>query len=571
MVSSLRLAGTIVAAATLVGPLAAQKNAPATYAITNARIVPMSGPVIDKGTIVIRGGVIAAVGATVAAPADARLVDGAGLTIYPGLIDAYGTLGQATAAAPAAGGGGRGGGGATAPAAPARLSNYGAGLQPELSVVDELSPTDAGFDAAHAAGITTALTGNGNGIFRGQSAVINLIGDDASTMIVKAGVAQNIGFSRGGGRGGYPGSLMGAFAALRQELLDAQHYREVKGAYDKNPRGMARPDFDPSLEALQPVINGTQPVIMLASAEREIIRALDLAREFKLRAVIAGGSEAYKVAARLKAENVPVLLSMNFPRRGAAGAAGGGGFGGGGGRGGAGNAEDPEPMATLRARVQAPKTPAALAAAGVKLAFQSGADFTNLLANVRKAVSAGLPADQALRALTTSPAELFGVSDRLGTIEVGKIANLTITKGELLDSAGHVTQLFIDGKPVAVSDVPAAAPAGGRGGRGGGGGFDASGRWTVSVTLDGRERTVRLTLQQDVDLIAGVLEGDLGSAQVFNGELGRDGSIWFTVVVSVDNKTAEAEFSGTLDRTGIHGSVDVEGHKSGSFSGSHSN
>ncbi|MES1260032.1 MAG: amidohydrolase family protein [Gemmatimonadota bacterium] len=568
MVSSLRLAGALVAGAALAAPLAAQKNIPATYAITNARIVPLSGPVIEKGTIVIRGGVIAAVGAAVTAPADARIVDGSGLTVYPGLIDAYGTLGQATAA-PANGAGGAGGrgGAAAAPAAPARLSNYGVGLQPELSVVDELAPSESAFDAAHAAGITTALTGNGNGIFRGQSAVINLIGDDASTMIVKAGVAQNIGFARGGGRGGYPGSLMGAFAALRQELLDAQHYRDVKNAYEKSPRGMARPDFDPSLEALQPVINGTQPVIMLASAEREIIRALDLAKEFKLKAVIAGGSEAYKVTARLKAENVPVLLSMNFPRRGAAGAAAGGGFGGGG-RGGAGNAEDPEPMATLRARVQAPKTPGLLAAAGVKVAFQSGADFANLLGNLRKAVTAGLPADQALRAMTTAPAELFGVSDRLGTIEVGKIANLTITRGELLDSAGHVTQLFVDGKPVAVSEAPAAAPAGGRGGRGGGG-FDASGRWTVSVMLDGRERTVRLSLLQDIDLISGVIEGDLGSAQLFNGEIGRDGSIWFTAVLSVDNKTAEAEFSGTLDRSGIHGSVDVEGHKTGSFAGSH--
>jgi hypothetical protein len=107
MVSSLRLAGAIVAGTALAVPLAAQKNVPATYAITNARIVPLSGPVIDKGTIVVRGGVIAAVGATVTAPADARIVDGAGLTVYPGLIDAYGTLGQAVAAAPAGGSGGR--------------------------------------------------------------------------------------------------------------------------------------------------------------------------------------------------------------------------------------------------------------------------------------------------------------------------------------------------------------------------------------------------------------------------------------------------------------------------------
>ena len=572
MVSSLRLAGAIVVGATFVVPLAAQKNAPATYAITNARIIPVSGPVIDKGTIVVRGGVIAAVGATVGAPADARLIDGSGLSIYPGLIDAYGTLGQVAAAAPVNGGGGRGAGGGAAAAAPARLSNYGAGLQPELSVVDELAPTESGFDAAHAAGITTALTGVGAGIFRGQSAVINLIGDDASVMIVKAGVSQNIGFARGGGggRGGYPGSLMGVFAALRQELLDAQHYRDVKTAYDKNPRGMARPDFDPSLDALQPVINGTQPVIMFANSEREIIRALDLAREFKLRAMIAGGTEAYKVTARLKAENVPVLLSLNFPRRGVAGAAGGGGFGGGGGRGGgAASPDDPEPMTMLRARVQAPKTPNMLAAAGVKFAFESGADFTNMIANMRKAIAAGLPAEQALRAFTLAPAELFGVSDRLGTIEVGKIANLTITKGELSDSTGHVTQLFIDGRPVTVAEPTATAAGGAGGGRGNRPGVDATGRWTVSLLLDGLERTVRLTFQQDGDQLSGVIEGDLGANQVLNGSIGRDGTFYFTATVSLKNGTEEAEFSGTFDRDGIHGQFDVEGHKTGSFSGSH--
>jgi imidazolonepropionase-like amidohydrolase len=577
MGSSLRLAGTIVASAAFAVPLAAQKNIPATYAITNARIVPLSGPVIEKGTLVVRDGMIAAVGAAVTTPADARIVDGSGLTVYPGLIDAYGTLGQAApaAAANAAGGrGGRGAAAATPTTSPARLSNYGVGLQPELSVVDELAPEDAGFDAAHAAGFTTALTGIGNGIFRGQSAVIDLIGDDPSMMIVKAGVAQNIGFSRGGGggRGSYPGSLMGVFAALRQELLDAQHYRDVKAAYDRNPRGMARPEFDPSLDALQPVIAGQEPVIMLANSEREIIRALDLAKEFKLKAIIAGGSESFKVTARLKAENVPVLLSLNFPRRGATGGAGaaGGGGGFGGGRGGGGSADDPEPMTTLRARVQAPKTANALAQAGVKFAFESGSDFTDLIANVRKSITAGLPADDALRALTTGPAELFGVSDRLGTIEVGKIANLTITRGELLDSTGHVTQLFVDGRPVAIVAAAAATGTGGAG-RGNRPGVDASGRWLATMTIDGVDREVTLYLQQDDDQLSGVIEGTLGASQVLNGTIDRDGNFYFTATVSLKNGTEEGEFSGTVDRTGLHGQLDAEGYRTATFTGAHSN
>ncbi len=462
MVPLPRFAALVASSALLAVPLVAQKQVPSTYAIIGARIVPVSSAVIPKGTIVIRDGLIAGVGAAVIAPADARVIDGTGLTVYPGFIDSYGSLGQVTpvaAATPA--GGGRGAAAATPAAAGAPNSNYGVGLQPETTVLDLLKVEAGGFDAAHGAGMTAAVTGAGTGIFRGQSALITLGGDDVSGMVVKAPIAQNIGFTRGGGggRGGYPGSLMGVFAALRQELLDAQHYRDVKAAYGRNARGARRPDYDPSLEALQPVLARQEPVIMQANTEREIIRALDLAQEFNLKPIIAGGSEAYLVAGRLKRENVPVLLSLSFPRAGAAAA--GGGFGG---RGGGADPTEPEPLRTLRERVMAPKGPGILARAGVRFAFESGADFPNLVANLRKAVAAGLPGDDALKALTSQPAELFGVSDRLGSIETGKIANLTITKGELLDS-GHVTQLFVDGLPIAITP-PALVANGNGGGRG---------------------------------------------------------------------------------------------------------
>ena len=235
MVSSFRLAGAVAAGILAAVPLAAQKNVPATYAITNARVVPLSGPAIEKGTIVVSYGIITAVGVSAAVPADARTIDGSGLPVCPGLIDAYGSLGMASAATPAAGGaaaatggrGGRGAAGGTAAARPegAPNSNYGIGLQPEVRAVDDLDPSEGAFDAAHAAGFTAALTANGAGIFRGQSALIDLQGEDVSALVVKSGIAQHIGFSRGGGSGrggggggGYPGSLMGVFAQLRQEL-----------------------------------------------------------------------------------------------------------------------------------------------------------------------------------------------------------------------------------------------------------------------------------------------------------------------------------------------------------------
>jgi imidazolonepropionase-like amidohydrolase len=195
---------------------------------------------------------------------------------------------------------------------------------------------------------------------------------------------------------------------------------------------MTRPVFDPSLEALQPVIAGTMPVVFRANTQREIERALDLAKEFKLKAMIGGGAEAHLVTGRLKAENVPVLLSLNFPRVTAAPAAG----------------APPEPLRVLRSRVQAPRTPGDLAKAGVRFAFQAGANtHTEFLANVRRAVANGLTPDQAIRALTLGSAELLGAADRIGSIEAGKIANLTVVRGDLFAEDGRVTAVYVDGKP----------------------------------------------------------------------------------------------------------------------------
>jgi imidazolonepropionase-like amidohydrolase len=581
MAVSLRLAGAVAAGVVLAGPAVAQRSVPATFAITNARIVPVSGAVIEKGTIVVRNGLIASVGANITVPADARVIDATGLSVYPGLIDGYTSLGQgatvnaATAAAAAAlAGAGRGGRGtaATTEARPeaAPNSNYVVGLRPEVSVVGELDLNAGDFDAAHGAGVTTALTGVANGIFRGTSALINLDGDSVAKVVIRPDIAQGIGFSRGGGRGGggggggggrggYPGTLFGAFATLRQELLDAEHYHDVKAAYGKNPRRMQRPGFDASLEALQPVLAREQPVIMQANTEREIIRALDLAREFNLKPIIAGGAEAYKVVGRLKAENVAVILSLNFPR---AGAAATGGRGGGGGEPG-----DPEPIRMLRERVMQPKAAKMLTDSGVKVIFESGADYTDMLANARKTVTTGLTPDQALRAMTLGPAELFGVADRLGSIEAGKIANLTLSKGDLLSPDGHVTQLFIDGNPIMVT---AAAPAtGGGGGRGNRPGMDASGAWTMTVAVDHKDYTVSVHIYQAEGRLYGVIEGDLGASDILDGEIDADGSFYFTGTLSLHGSD-EFEFDGTLDRQGMRGEVSSESH-AGSFAGSHSN
>ncbi len=530
-------------------PSDAQRSGIDTYAITNARIVTASGPVIERGTVVIRDGLIAAVGANVPAPADARLIDGTGLNVYPGLIDASTSLGipqPSPTATPTPGGGGGGGGGFGQFRAQTFLSVPNSpqppGLQPEVMVEDFIRPGGEQIEAARNAGITTALSVPRTGIWMGQSALINLAGDTPQQMIVRSPVAMHVGFTplRAGT---FPNSLLGVFAALRQSLLDAQRYREAQQIYERSPRGVRRPDQNRSLAALLPVLDGSMPVVMYADREREITRALDLAQEFKLKAIIAGGMEADKVSARLRESKVPVLLSLNFPRRTTAALP----------------EADPEPVRVLRERVEAPKTAGKLAAARVVFAFQSGglANITDFSANLLRAIENGLSRDDALKALTSSPAEILAVSDRLGSIEVGKIANLTVTRGDLFDRNRQIAHVFIDGRQIDLRPAtPAAATAG-----------SSSGTWTLSVDLGSGDIAATLTLQQMGERMRGSLQGALGSGDIANASSGPGGEVRFTVPVTLEGQTSEATFSGRINGNEMQGTVNIVGRAPGSFTG----
>jgi imidazolonepropionase-like amidohydrolase len=489
----------------------AQRSAIDTYAITNAKIVTVSGSVIEHGTVVIRNGLIAAFGEKVSAPADARVIDGTGLTVYPGLFDANTSLGLAAPSpvpTPAPGGGGgflqsqlRAPGPASGP-----NSTQPPGLQPEVMVEDSIKPGGPDIESARNAGITTALSAPRTGIWMGQSALINLAGESPQQMIVKSPVAMHVGFSPLR-TGSYPGSLMGVFSALRQMLLDAQQYQKAQEAYERAPRGMRRPELDRSLAALIPVLAGKLPVVMYADRQREIERALDLAQEFKLHAIIAGGVEAAAVAERLRERDVPVLLSLNFPRRTTAAAP----------------EADPETMRTLRARVEAQKTAAKLAAAKVRFAFQSGGltNMGDIRANVAKAIENGLSREDALRALTIRPAEIFGVADRLGTIEVGKIANLTVTRGDIFDRTTRVTNVFIDGRPVdlrpatpAPSASPGASPSGANADEAR---PNFGGTWVINLNINGQSLPGTLVLRQDGGAISGSIQTQIGNSEFSGG------------------------------------------------------
>ena len=522
----------------------AQRSAIDTYAITNARIVTVSGPVIERGTVVIRNGLIAAAGANVNAPPDARVIDGAGLTVYPGLIDSYTNLALPEASPSPSPVGGPGAFFAAPPPRPAAGPNstQPAGLQPEVMVEDVIRPGGNEIESSRNIGITTALTSPRTGIWMGQSALINLSGDTPQQMIVRSPVAMHVGFTPL--RGTYPGSLLGVFASLRQMMLDAQRYRDSMQIYERSPRGTRRPDTDRSLAALVPVIEGRMPVVMMANSEREISRALDLAAEFKLRLIIAGGREADQVAERLAKQNVPVLLSLNLPRRTTS----------------AMPEADPEPMRVLRERVEAQQTAGKLVKAGVRFAFQSGSlnDMADLFANARRVIENGLQSADAVRAFTIWPAQILGVENQLGSIEVGKIANLTVTRGDLFDRNSRVAHVFIDGRPVDLR------PAGGGPSRG-----NLSGTWTVNINLGQGDRTITLTLQQEGDRLTGSISGPLGAGEISNASFST-GELRFTAALNVEGQTKEATFTGRFANNEIRGGVSIPGANPGTFTATRS-
>lgn len=540
----------LLVAAIAIGSVFSLPGFAQSYAITNARIVTVSGATIEKGTVVVRDGLIEAVGADARTPADAQVFDGNGLTIYPGFVDALTNLGlqaprPATPGAPGGGPGQAAAAAAAAAAASPSNSNYPAGLRPEEVTLDDVRAGDAQFEANRNAGFTTALTVGRTGIFNGQSALINLAGSSVSGMTIKNPVALHISFNTIPGQ--YPGSLLGTFSALRQMFNDARRHQELEKMYAANPKGMKRPEADKSLEALIPALNRQIPVVFTANRANEIVRALDLAKEYNLKAIIAGGQESARFTDRLKAQDVPVLLSLNFPKRTAAAAPD----------------ADPETMETLRFRAEVPKVAGKLAAAGVKFAFQGGgaASVNDFLANVVKSTENGLAKDAAIRAMTLSPAEIFGVNDRLGSVETGKIANLTVVRGDLFGNQKTVTHVFVDG--TLFEPKPPAQPQGGRGNRPGGAGGDnpaaalnVGGNYSITIQAPDQSLTGSLNLTQQGQLLTGSMTTNLGTTTIRDGRVTANG-FSFGASVTVGGQAIDITVQATVTGNQFSGTVDT--------------
>ena len=522
--------GLIVAAA--FPPVLAAQDGP--WALTNARIETVSRGVIERGTIVIRNGVISAVGPAVTVPADARVMDLAGRTVSPGLIDLVSSAGLPSLPPS---GSGTGGGAAQRPS----------GLEPEKLVAEDvrLSPSDA--RTLRSSGITAVLISPSRGLFRGQSALLPSRDSAAGSTAIRSPVAQHMGY-QGIGGGEYPGSLLGVIATQRQMFHDARRYGIMTDRWRTNPRGMTRPEQDPHLEALVPAARGQQPVFVDARNENEIRRAVRLGEELGLRLTVVGATEGWRVTDALKSTGT--VVSLDFPR---ATDVTGWRY-----RAGLSRTPGDSAAADAAARKLIEGNAAALHRAGIRFALSSGGRPADLLPNVRKAVAAGLPAGVALEALTQRAAELAGAGDAVGSIEAGKIANLVISTGPLLADTARVTAVFVDGERYEMTPAMPEAPArtAGRNGPGSGtAAASAAGTWSLTTNSPQGATEGTLTLQQDGTTLTGTLVSDmLGTLPIKDGQLtGR--RISWSVTVSFGGNSFNLTYTGEIDGTRMQGSV----------------
>jgi imidazolonepropionase-like amidohydrolase len=402
----------LIAAAALSGP-SLRSAEPARFLIKNAAIVPMAGPALERGSILIEDGKIKALGPDVAAPEGIPTLDAAGLTAYPGFIDAFTHYGLVEVGAVAA----------TVDVRDLGKEN------PELQAAWAVNPQSVLFGTGRANGTTTALVAPSGGTFPGLAALVKMDGWTFTEMAVKPVALSLINFPmtpRSSGEGvtsrkeasdEVTSKLVGK---IKDYLKEARRYLELKKIAAADP-AVRPPDVNPKFEALAPVLDGTLPVIVSVEKAKDIELALKFVKDEKLTAVLRGCAQGYQVAAKIKEARLPVIIDTLYQ-----------------------SPSEPEDGydAPFRNVVE-------LARAGVLFCFSSGDDpgaGQDLPYHAAKAVAFGLDHEEALKALTVNPARILGVSDRLGSLEPGKDADLFLTTGDPLDARSEVKHIFISGK-----------------------------------------------------------------------------------------------------------------------------
>ena len=428
MPRTIRIAAAVAAAAlAMLAPVAAHAqfgvaNPPAgpqgTFAITNAHIFPVSGPEIPKGTVVISGGKITAVGANVSVPSGAKVIDATGLSVYPGMMESSTQVGLAEINQ-----------GAESTIDDAEVGNF----NPNSQAFYGFNPHSAIIAVSRVVGITQIVSAPISGVISGQAALMRMEGSTAPEMSMVQDIGMVVTLPGSGGRAAGSAALAVVAAAtprpqrqqmdsLKALIANTRAYIKAWDAYNAN-KTLPRPEHDVVLESMMAMVQGKQVVMFNANSEADIRKAVEFADSQQLKPVIVGGHDSYTMTDYLKAHHVPVILTgvRALP------------------------ATEDEPYDVNFS------TPGKLAAAGVQFAIASGEEPPNIrdLPYVAgEAAGFGLSKDDALKSVTLWPAQIFGVADQVGSLDVGKAANLVVTTGDLLEPRTDTKYLFIDGRPV---------------------------------------------------------------------------------------------------------------------------
>lgn len=407
-------------------------NTPNVHAFTNATIVTEPGRSLENATLVIRNGVIEAVGRNARIPADARIWDMEGKTIYPGFIDAHSEAGMQEPRVELDRG----------------SQSWNPQLRAHLLADQEYKAEDDGSSALRSQGFAAVMSVPTLGIFRGQTAVISLHDGSVTDRVIRSRVAQSVSLTRSNQFGfSYPTSPIGAIALIRQTLYDADWYKNAHSVYSADPSGLQRPENNAMLAALNDVVGGTQPLLFETRTDEEILRAMRFTNEFSITPWIRGNGHEYRILDVLSGSDIPLILPVNFPDKP--------------------DVESPEDalnrdLASLRHWYLAPENPARLANAGVRFALTTdGLDSTgDFLSNLRKAVELGLSKDDALAALTTTPAGLLGIDNTHGTLSSGKSASFIVASGDVFENGNRIIDMWVDGHHYSINREDAIDPRG---------------------------------------------------------------------------------------------------------------
>ncbi len=395
-----------------------------TFAIVGARIVTVSGAVIENGTVVIQNGKITAVGAGAPVPSGAERIDGKGLSVYPGMIDASTNMGLVEV-----------GQGANATVDVQEVGNYNANAK----AIDGVNPHTSHINVTRVDGVLTVCSEPTGGIVSGQATVINLNGSTQSEMAVISEAALMINFPRvtgGGGFGGFGGGGGGpqvdfnelirrrdtAVEELKKTFRDVERYARMSEAYAKD-KGLPMVPMDRNFEAMIPYVRGQKPIHFTSERERDIRAIAKFVSEMKVKGVIVGGQEAWKAADELKKNNIAVIYTNIFNL----------------------------PVQQDDGYDYLYEAPSLMQKAGVKFAISTGEGGGNIRELPLQAAIAGgygLGKEEALKSVTLYPAQILGIDDRLGSIDVGKMANLVVTDGDMLDARTKIKHIFIAGRMI---------------------------------------------------------------------------------------------------------------------------